>query len=131
MTGLVANYSTNEEDTDTHWAPSTTFTVGGLVLTHAPDEFRIGNDSIGATQGYSIDISSAVEGGDFIYDGNNHPTEGTIGSIQVYDSTLTNTYFSISFPEDVGDGNKDLGAFWSTLESSGAKAALDQLIGDG
>jgi hypothetical protein len=127
MSGLspFAFYNINTEDMATHWAPSTTFAFSTPLL-ETPCELDIGN---GLNAGYSIHIF-ATEGGHFNYaeDDIGTPISGTIDHIEVWDNNDPNhKYFTLYCPA----GNTDLVNFWTTLENSGSKAALDSLIGNG
>jgi hypothetical protein len=112
----------------THARPSTAFTADGRVLVDTPGEFAINNPHAGPTQRYSIHLYSLTN--DFTYNTSGAkpvPTGGTITDVKIEDAH-GNVYadftdFNIVF-SDIS-----LADFWSNLQHSGPKAALNQLVG--
>jgi hypothetical protein len=128
---------------NTHWAPSTIFTAGYTVPSTVDQfQFEIDNPNPVSTlgPGYSFHFFSVInkhepstEGfngcrtGTFTYSGagSTTPTGGTIESVAVEDDN-GNVYFKLT-----GNFNDpSLSDFWNTLQTSGAKGALDQLVGN-
>ena len=135
---------------NTHWAPSTTFAAGEPVPSTV-DQFHFEIDNLYPASAlgpddYSIHLYSVLhepedqgdeppdndgdETGTFTYAGGagaaaTIPKGGTIESVVVKDDK-GNVYFSLTGAfQDSG-----LADFWNTLQTSGAKAALDQLVGN-
>jgi len=144
--GSVMALATYFSAGNNHWAPSTTFSAGGSVPNSVDQfQFEIDNPNPVSGQGpggYSIQLYSVQyepeedgseppdnegdETGTFAYSkgSSKTPIAGTIDHVVVTDNQ-GNVYFQLTGPF----ADASLVDFWNTLQSAGAKAALDQLVG--
>jgi hypothetical protein len=106
-----------------HAFPSTAFAANGNLSHSSGDVDTFTITQAGTTNLYEIDLV----GTGFTYDEGGHPTGGTITEVQIEDASGSVYVDMRSF----GQGsNTNLALFWTTLQSSGPKAALNDLVGD-